>query len=610
MIIFNAVIKPILLFLFFGAFQRLILFAVCHHVFTGYSSLVSGIFIGLIYDLSFISFVLISFFLLCRVIDQKKLNGFYVFILLIWALLNSLDIFSFYYTRTRLSLVSFNLFGTGDLLSNTFDSGITLFFVLAIITSVSLILIARKRFFIQIPQLPIKKTLLYCFIFSIPTLVYLPYPINFYTDQFPVSAESKQLASNPFYSWGSSMINRTEKDIMDKDLALSAFRKKYNYTGKGADLLSREVNYADSSYNSIILVVMESFGANRIGALNGEKWLSPNFDSLCKDGTLYTKCFACGPRTQYGITSLIFGFPHILEYNIFRQNKLKLPFEGMPQLLRKRGYISHFFHGGRTGYDDMDLFLESGGVTHIKDMNDINPFAFKNSWGVDDEALYTTAAKDIETTKKNFYLVLSMSNHEPFEVPNNFNFPKELSPSERTFLYSDLALGKFIDQLKTQKKYDNSLIIITGDHGEFYNDKDNETKLVHVPLLIIDHKQKNKQINTPCSHAEVAEFILSRSGYKGPSHLIGKGVLQNVSPNVYYRNYTNDIYKVTDTCVYRYNIFKKQLARINCENNMYVRSIKKLDTAANENKAIISDISVYYTSLKFIFETGLYRPKN
>jgi phosphoglycerol transferase MdoB-like AlkP superfamily enzyme len=181
-----------------------------------------------------------------------------------------------------------------------------------------------------------------------------------------------------------------------------------------------------------------------------------------------------------------------------------------------------------------------------------------------------------------------------------------LTVAEKTFLYSDAALGNFIQNLKQKKLFDSSLIIITGDHGESYSDEDNETKIYNVPLLIIDHLNKgtNKQL---CSHSDIAEYVLSRTGYKGLSHLMGQGLMPNTKLKAFYRSYQNELFKVTDTCIYRYNLISKELVKINCEENLYVKNYESIANHTKAYETIVNSILSYYSVNRFLFENGLYR---
>lgn len=593
-----------------GAFLRILIFSFCNSKFDRLAELPTAIFSGLIFDLSFFSLIFIIYILLSSWLRKSAVNFFFITILFIWTILNAIDVYSIYYNGVRSSLNSLNLFKADDIIDkisySTVDSG----FVSLLVLGLAIIYSKRNLFIPSADFKGLKHKTLYVVLFAATTLLYLPFPLSYYNDQIKMSKEARQLAVNPFFSWGTSLLYSGSAYDMNPKEALKQFEKDYYRNTTQKDFILRNVNYSDSAYNSVILIVLESFGSNRVGALNGKKHLSPNLDSLCNEGTLYTKCFACGPRTQYAISSLLFGFPHILGYNLFRENKLKLKFNGLMERLNGSGYTNHFLHGGHANYDDMDLFLKSEGKLNIKDARDISKYKFLNNWGVDDESFFDYSSEYISSfTGKNFYVLLTMSNHEPFQTPADFKLPSfsgELNGAEKTFYYSDHALGSFIRNLKRSGVYQKSLIIITGDHGENYNGESNDTKLYHVPLLIIDHKKRNS-INTEIhSHADIAEYVLKKTGYVGVSHFIGRGLTDTSFKAGFYRGYEDEIYKVTDSLIYSYNPKSKVLSEFNYGKDFYVRDKKTLKLNIRQNQKIAESILSYYTANKFIFEQGMY----
>jgi phosphoglycerol transferase MdoB-like AlkP superfamily enzyme len=608
MITIKRFLKPIFLILLLGLLQRLLLSVLCFSRFESVGDIIIACVVGLIYDLSYASVILIIYIWLKNFFSTRSIELCFLIFIYVWVVLNAVDFFSLAFTGVRTNINSFDLFSFGDLLDKSGELKIWLPFLLFNVLFLYLLFKIRKMLLPDLNEIKLRERGFITLMLMAGSLIYLPYPFNYYSNKIKISGESKQLALNPYYSWIVSLINSSESYVMNKDIALSSFKKKMGYSGEGVDFIIRKVNYKDSAYNEIILVVMESFGANRVGKLGGEKDLSPNFDSLCAEGVLYTKCFACGPRTQYGISSILFGFPHILGYNLFRQNKLRVPFKGLISSISQSGYRTHFLHGGRASYDDMNLLLEADNISQIRDKEDINSYKFKNVWGVDDESFFGFSNNYIASQQgKNLFCLLTMSNHEPFELPKDFKCPSYLKESEKTFYYSDYALGQFIKKLKSSKRFQNSLIIVTGDHGERYSDSDDQTKLFHVPLLIIDHKRRGVKEDKICSHSDIAEYILSKTKYSGKTHFIGQGLTNKDKRQVYYRDYDNNIFKVTDSTLYRYSLLDKSLYKIYCKSNMYVVS-KEIVASGNElYKTVANDITSYYTANKFIFQAGLYK---
>lgn len=598
-------VRPLLVFISAGAALRLITGIYCLARMGSVSDIAVGIFTGIFYDLVFLGFSLLIYLLAVPFISAKALRLFWRITILTWLLLCVCDILFIHYLGFRSGAWSFRLFSSGDIFQkftpNTVNVSGLILFPLCFFAAGTL----SRKTLPDFTGLNLRKRMLLGFAALAATLVYLPMPLNYYSDQAPASKAARQLAINPFYSWTNSLLYNNSELLTDADDAFELFAKQNNLKLNGKSLPLYAVDYsANKPFKNIVLIVMESFGANRCGILGGKKALSPNFDSLCAEGMLYTRCFSCGPRTQFSVSSLLYGFPHVLQYNLFRQNKAHKPFNGLITLLSQQGYRCHFLHGGSAAYDDMQAMLLSNDTLHIRDGSDIHTYKFKNNWGVDDESFFGYSAEYIQQqTKRNFFCMLSMSNHEPFELPSDYSpmlSDNTLSASEKTFLYSDRALGRFIASLKKNGSYDSTLILITGDHGEYYGPEDPETKLFHVPLLIIDHLTAGKN-NHAVSHADVAEYVLSRTGYKGLSHLAGRGLVNARLQRVLFRNLNNEISLVSDTSIYRYNLDNKTLLRVITDSALYVRKTEPL-----KNQGTVGSILSGPTVYQYLFENGLY----
>ena len=598
-------------FVAMGVMLRSCTTLICYPKIGSFSDAVLGILTGIVYDISFFSLLFIMLILSGFVLKENVIRRVIYPVIFLWLVLSAVDVFAFNYTGVRASLSSLNLFSFKDLADKVGLSFITI--MAGLFFTVFLVMFFRWRHQFSVPYTnePIARRVIFLLVLALASLIYIPYPLNYYSDQLPISKEGRQLAINPFYSWGTSFFNQADEYPMPVEEAISIYRKENKINPDVKNFIARKVDYSNGpKFDRVLLILMESFGSARIGALNGRKALSPHFDSLCREGMLYEKCFSCGPRTQFAVSSALYGFPHILQYNLFRHNKSKLPFQGLLSLLSRGEFRSHFLHGGDAHYDDMDLLMRANDTLSIRDANDIETFVFRNKWGVDDKSFFDYSTDYIaQQGGKNFFCMLTMTNHGPYQLPDDFvpsAGSEALSDAEKTFLYSDEALDKFIAGLKRKGIYDNSLIIVTGDHGESYSDEDNETKIYNVPLLIIDHHNKGISRHV-CSHADIAEYILSKTGYCGTSHLMGQGLVSSNSSRAFYRSYQNELFMATDSCIYRYNLGSGDLARVNCETNLYVKDITPVEQNSPASRLITKTILSYYSVNRYLFETGAYR---
>ncbi len=98
----------------------------------------------------------------------------------------------------------------------------------------------------------------------------------------------------------------------------------------------------------------------------------------------------------------------------------------------------------------------------------------------------------------------------------------------------DWALGNLVDQLKQRGLDDNTLLIITADHGESFGERamvghalSVYQEMVHVPLLI-KYPGKNipEVVDNSVSLADLMPTILAVLGYPAPKNVQGRNLLR------------------------------------------------------------------------------------
>ena len=248
----------------------------------------------------------------------------------------------------------------------------------------------------------------------------------------------------------------TEKDnfISDKNVLLRETK-----TGK-------EVK----NYN-VVIVLMESFMGDTVGALGGSPDLTSNYNKLAEEGVLFTNFFSNGNRSNRGILSVLTGFPSQYGKSILKKSVGQKPFVSLAQILKERGYSAHFMYGGDIEFDNMKGFFETNGITNFVSRDNFPKKERTIKWGVPDDKLFDRAAEYLGTLKQPFFFeVFTLSNHAPFDIDENFKeFTEEDYPDyERynAFKFADYSIGRFVNAVKDKEWAKNTIFVFVADHGE------------------------------------------------------------------------------------------------------------------------------------------------
>jgi phosphoglycerol transferase MdoB-like AlkP superfamily enzyme len=315
------------------------------------------------------------------------------------------------------------------------------------------------------------------------------FPLGKSWDYFSSHASLNQTALNGLWNFGYALTQPAEPEknpyhFFYKEVAAEMVGKLH--------VTSRDsmLNILNTNRPNILLIMLESWGDSITKReVNGKK-ITPRFEAITKEGLLFTDFYSPGFRTEQGLAALVSGFPSqpvtsiVRKYGVFD----KLP--GLPKSLSAAGYSSSFYYGGSLRFANTDGYLKAMGFEKLT-----GDETFKDSkrtgWGIYDEELFTYFINDMKISSQPFFsIVMSCTSHEPFDADVEKIVP--LEPGSwcddyiNTVHYSDKCLGKFIEDMSKLEWYKNTLVIITGDHGQECSDQTeyNSVERHHVPFLL------------------------------------------------------------------------------------------------------------------------------
>ena len=270
---------------------------------------------------------------------------------------------------------------------------------------------------------------------------------------------------------------------------------------------------------AIILIALDTLRADHLGAYGYERPTSPELDAFAAGATLYTRCQATAPWTLPSHASMFTGlysfehgartFPRDLvpsarEFN----NTIPLPEEHrtIAEVLRDCGYATASVTANEG------FLTEKYGLSQGFDHWD-NKSA--RAWGINNRVFkwLRTRPKD-----KPFFLFLNyMDTHRPYNNKRRPDIPYHAKPEinklvplilsqeeydrdqvqvlhdvyDTAIANLDEHIGALFEQLRKLGLFDDALIIVTSDHGEFLGEhelvdhaKDVYQGATHVPLIV------------------------------------------------------------------------------------------------------------------------------
>jgi len=241
---------------------------------------------------------------------------------------------------------------------------------------------------------------------------------------------------------------------------------------------------------NILLILLESFSGKACTALypDADPRIMPEMSRLYREGLGWTRFYANSWRTDRGVAAILASYPAQPTTTVMKDQSKCNHLQYLPLRLKEEGYRPQFVYGGDVNFTNMLGFLRSGGVEDVVSMNDFSHAERSQKWGAPDHVVFDRVYKSIveeASTEENpfFKVVLSLSSHEPFDVPS---FNRLEHPFANSFAYTDSCLGNFIDKLKADTVlWNNLLVIAMPDHCGNYpkNMEFQEPVRYHIPMV-------------------------------------------------------------------------------------------------------------------------------
>ena len=255
---------------------------------------------------------------------------------------------------------------------------------------------------------------------------------------------------------------------------------------------------------NIILIIWESFTAKAVAPLGGIEGVTEKFNALCKEGLLFTNFYANGNRSDKGLVCLLSGYYPQPNSSIIKMPNKSATLPMFNKKLKDLGYSTSFYYGGDMNFGNMNTYMMQGEVDHIVDGDIFKSKDWNSKWGAHDDVLFTKFKTDLTGYLEEpfFKTIFTLSSHEPFEIPVTYKYGKKSNESKflSSLAYTDDALGDFIEHAKKQPWWDNTLIVITGDHGHplpTHEGVFNAPIRYQVPMLWIGGALKLKNVEEP-----------------------------------------------------------------------------------------------------------------
>ncbi|GAB4430118.1 MAG: alkaline phosphatase family protein [Turneriella sp.] len=298
--------------------------------------------------------------------------------------------------------------------------------------------------------------------------VYTSFYAMFHRSNFPVMAEREAIA-------------RARALIAEKgDVFLTDDNPFYRINRRGTPLKK-----------NVVLILLESWSARRLGVFGDKTGATPFFDSLAERGWFFTNAYATGRRSIASLPSAISSIP-TLYGSLYITSPHEQNFQrGMGAIFRDAGYSTYFTYAAKAGSMGFNAFARLAGFETIVTRESFPAGAAHDGvWGIFDHVMFERALADMRAAKKPFVSVIyTLHPHPPFTLPPGFDYFSESGTGARrnarakyfnALRYSDETLRNFFAAAQKEPWFKDTLFVLMADHA--FEEKQGRDSY-HIPLL-------------------------------------------------------------------------------------------------------------------------------
>jgi phosphoglycerol transferase MdoB-like AlkP superfamily enzyme len=312
----------------------------------------------------------------------------------------------------------------------------------------------------------------------------------------------------------------------------------------GGHTTEQLVNFPADTAVNIILIVWESFTEKAIHIAVDKTEVTPAFNRLKQEGIYFSNVYASGDRTNKGLPAILSGYPAMPNTTIIHSPAKSARLKVLSQVFKEKGYATPFFYGGEPEFANIKSYLLHGGFDPIVSKDDFAKKDMNSKWGAHDGVVMNRVFNELNNLSKPFFATwLTLSSHEPFEIPVQAVFKGQDIATQflNSLHYTDQVLADFISKCRNQPWWNNTLMIITGDHGHRLPSTGQPADDFRIPMLWLGGalKRKGVAIDKVMSQLDLAASLTAQAGLKNDYFPFSKNILDSSTLQWAFFNFNN-----------------------------------------------------------------------
>jgi arylsulfatase A-like enzyme/Tfp pilus assembly protein PilF len=292
---------------------------------------------------------------------------------------------------------------------------------------------------------------------------------------------------------------------------------------------------------NVVLITIDTLRADHVGSYGYKQIKTPNIDALAAEGARFERAFAVVPVTLPSHSSMLTGtYPMLSGMHDFSGNKLSPLQPTLASVLKQSGYQTGAVIGAavldsRFGLNQgFDFYYDNFEFSRL---DEANLDEMERPGNVVADVALDWLGKNSQ--KKFFFWMHLYDPHYPYHPPEPYSRDYAAQPYDGEIAFADEQVGRLVKFLKEKGIYQNTLIVLCGDHGESLGEHGEKTHgffiynaTMHVPLIIrLPGSASGRVVTDPVSLVDLMPTVLGALGVNVPSQVQGRSLLPLLRSN-------------------------------------------------------------------------------
>jgi phosphoglycerol transferase MdoB-like AlkP superfamily enzyme len=303
---------------------------------------------------------------------------------------------------------------------------------------------------------------------------------------------------------------------------------------------------------NVIVIIWESFTEKALNKVIEGKPVIRYLPELMKEGIYFSNCYSSGDRTDKGLGAVLSSYPALPKESIINYSEKASKLPGLGNIFFQQGYNTSFYYGGESEFMNIKSYLKAQQFQQLITKSSFDSKDMNSKWGAHDEIVMNKLLNDISKAKEPFFTTwLTLSSHEPFETPvaKVFNGNDKETKFLNSLHYTDSIVYSFITELKKMPSWQNTVVIISADHGHYLPITGKRADDYRIPVLWLGGalKKQNMIVDKTVDQLDMAGSLVHQLNFSDSLFRFSKNVFDSTANHWAFFTYNDGIGFITDS---------------------------------------------------------------